>query len=152
MPIAGVGLLRAEFMIAQIGVHPRHLIAQRRQKEFVDKLAEGLTIFCQEFDPRPIIYRATDFKTNEYRNLDGGKAYEPQEPNPMLGYRGAYRYVADPDVFELELAAIKKVRETYKNLNMMIPFVRSPEELLQVKRIMAASGLIRSLIWLRWNP
>src|SRR3989344_2210265 len=144
LPIAGAGLLRAEFMIAQIGVHPRHLIAQRRQKEFVDKLAEGLTIFCQEFDPRPIIYRATDFKTNEYRNLDGGKAYEPQEPNPMLGYRGAYRYVADPDVFELELAAIKKVRETYKNLNMMIPFVRSPEELLQVKRIMAASGLIRS--------
>ncbi|MBI4029452.1 MAG: phosphoenolpyruvate synthase [Candidatus Blackburnbacteria bacterium] len=150
LPVSGVGLLRAEFMIAQIGVHPRHLIAQRRQKEFVDKLAERLTIFCQEFDPRPITYRATDFKTNEYRNLDGGKDYEPQEPNPMLGFRGAYRYVADPDVFELELAAIKKVRETYKNLNMMIPFVRSPEELLQVKRIMAASGLVRSPSFKLW--
>lgn len=150
LPVAGVGLLRAEFMIAQIGVHPRHLIAQRRQKEFVDKLAAGLTTFCQEFDPRPIVYRATDFKTNEYRNLDGGKAYEPQEPNPMLGYRGAFRYVSDPDVFELELAAIKKVRETYKNLNMMIPFVRSPEELLQVKRIMAASGLVRGPSFKLW--
>ncbi|MBI2590477.1 MAG: phosphoenolpyruvate synthase [Candidatus Blackburnbacteria bacterium] len=150
LPVSGVGLLRAEFMVAQIGVHPRHLIAQRRQKEFVDKLASGLTTFCQEFDPRPIVYRATDFKTNEYRNLDGGKAYEPQEPNPMLGYRGAYRYISDPDVFELELAAIKKVRETYKNLNMMIPFVRSPEELLQVKRIMAASGLVRGPSFKLW--
>lgn len=150
LPVDGVGLLRAEFMIAQIGVHPKHLIAQRRQQVFIEKLEKGILQFCQSFNPRPVIYRTTDFKTNEYRNLDGGKAYEPEEPNPMLGFRGAYRYIADPDVFELELAAIKKVREQYKNLWVMIPFVRSPEELLQVKRIMAASGLIRSPSFKLW--
>lgn len=150
LPVDGVGLLRAEFMIAEIGVHPKHLIAQGRQAQFVEKLSEGLTQFCQSFEPRPVVYRATDFKTNEYRNLDGGKAYEPEEPNPMLGFRGAFRYVADADVFELELAAIKRVRQTYKNLWMMIPYVRSPQELLQVKRIMAASGLIRSPSFKLW--
>ncbi|MDO8452611.1 MAG: phosphoenolpyruvate synthase, partial [bacterium] len=150
LPVDGVGLLRAEFMIAEIGEHPKHLIAQRRQIEFVEKLEEKLVKFCEAFSPRPVVYRATDFKTNEYRHLSGGKAYEPEEPNPMLGYRGAYRYVADPDVFELEIAAIKRVRETYKNLWVMIPFVRSPEELLEVKKIMAASGLIRSATFKLW--
>lgn len=150
LPVNGIGLLRAEFMIAEIGVHPRHLIAQGRQEQFVTKLAEGLIQFCQAFEPRPVVYRATDFKTNEYRNLDGGKDYEPEEPNPMLGFRGAYRYIANADVFELELAAIKRVRETYKNLWMMIPFVRSPEELLHVKRIMAASGIVRGPSFKLW--
>ena len=150
LPVDGVGLLRAEFMIAQIGSHPKHLIAQKRQEQFIEKLYEGLVPFCQSFDPRPIVYRATDFKTNEYRHLSGGKDFEPEEANPMLGFRGAYRYIADPEVFELEIAAIKKVRETYKNLHLMIPFVRSPEELLQVKRIMAASGLVRSPSFKLW--
>lgn len=150
LPVDGVGLLRAEFMLAQIGKHPRHMIAQGRQEEFIAKLGEGLIEFCKSFEPRPIIYRATDFKTNEYRNLDGGKAYEPDEPNPMLGFRGAYRYIADPEVFELELAAVKRVREEYKNLWVMIPFVRSPQELLEVKRIMAASGLMRSSSFKLW--
>ncbi len=150
LPVDGVGLLRAEFMIADIGIHPKHAIAQGKQKMYVEKLAEGLEIFCKSFDPRPVVYRATDFKTNEYRHLDGGKTYEPEEANPMLGFRGAFRYVADPDVFELELAAIKKVRQMYKNLNMMIPFVRSPQELLQVKRIMAASGLVRGPNFKLW--
>ena len=150
MPVDGVGLLRAEFMIAEIGIHPKQAIAQRKQDKFVDKLAEGLESFCKNFNPRPVVYRTTDFKTNEYRHLDGGKTFEPEEANPMLGFRGAYRYIADPDVFELELAAIKRVRETYKNLNVMIPFVRSPEELLQVKRIMAASGLVRGPTFKLW--
>lgn len=150
LPVDGVGLLRAEFMMAQIGKHPRHLIAQGRQEEFVSKLAEGLYEFCKHFNPRPIVYRATDFKTNEYRNLDGGKAYEPEEANPMLGFRGAFRYIADPDVFELELAAVRRVREEYKNLWMMVPFVRSPQELLEVKRIMAASGLMRGPSFKLW--
>lgn len=150
MPVDGVGLLRAEFMIAQIGSHPRHLIAQGKQEQFVSKLSVGLSGFCKNFEPRPVVYRATDFKTNEYRNLDGGKDYEPEEPNPMLGYRGAFRYIADPEVFELELAAVRHVRETYKNLWMMIPFVRSPEELLQVKRIMAAGGIMRSPTFKLW--
>lgn len=150
LPVDGVGLLRAEFMLAQIGKHPRHLIAQGKQEQFVTKLSDGLVEFCKSFDPRPVVYRTTDFKTNEYRNLDGGKAYEPEEPNPMLGYRGAYRYIADPDVFELELAAVKRVREEYKNLWVMIPFTRSPQELLEVKRIMAASGLMRGPSFKVW--
>ncbi|MDO8503107.1 MAG: phosphoenolpyruvate synthase [bacterium] len=150
LPVDGVGLLRAEFMIAQIGKHPRHMIAQGKGEEFVSKLAEGLTTFCQNFEPRPVVYRATDFKTNEYRNLDGGKSFEPEEPNPMLGFRGALRYISDPEVFELELAAVRRVRENFKNLWMMIPFVRSPQELLEVKRIMAASGLMRSPSFKLW--
>lgn len=148
--VDGVGLLRAEFMIGGIGEHPRHLIAQRRQVEFIEKLEKELVKFCKAFNPRPVVYRTTDFKTNEYRHLSGGKAYEPEEPNPMLGFRGAYRYIADPDVFELEIAAIKRVREIYKNLWVMIPFVRSPEELLEVKRIMAASGLVRNSTFKLW--
>lgn len=150
LPVSGVGLLRAEFMIAQIGSHPRHLIEQKKHQIFINKLSEGLEVFCRAFDPRPVVYRATDFKTNEYRNLDGGKAFEPEEPNPMLGFRGAFRYVADPEVFELELSCIKKVREKYKNLHVMIPFVRSPQELLEVKRIMAAAGLMRSSTFKLW--
>lgn len=150
LPLDGVGLLRAEFMLAQVGVHPRHTIAQGRQEKYISKLVEGLSEFCKNFYPRPVVYRATDFKTNEYRNLDGGKAYEPEEANPMLGFRGAYRYIADPDVFELELAGVRRVRETYKNLWVMIPFVRSPQELLEVKRIMAAAGLMRSPSFKLW--
>lgn len=150
LPVDGVGLLRAEFMLAEIGKHPKHMIAQGKQEEFIAKLAEGLLEFCKNFSPRPVVYRATDFKTNEYRGLDGGKAYEPEEPNPMLGYRGAFRYVADPDVFELELVAVRRVREKYKNLWMMIPFVRSPQELLEVKRIMAASGIMRGPAFKLW--
>lgn len=150
LPVDGVGLLRAEFILAQIGVHPKHILAQGRQEEFVKRLAQDIGVFCREFDPRPVVYRTTDFKTNEYRNLDGGKDYEPEEPNPMLGFRGAARYIANPDVFELELAAIKRVREQYKNLYLMIPFVRSPQELLQVKRIMAAAGLVRSPTFKLW--
>jgi pyruvate,water dikinase len=142
----GVGLLRAEFMIAQIGVHPKKLIRDKKSDVFVDKLTEGLAKFTRAFGDRPVIYRATDFKTNEYRNLIGGEAFEPLEPNPMLGYRGAFRYIYDESVFSLELQAIKNVRNKlgYKNLWLMIPFVRTPEELTKVKQIVSAHGLARS--------
>ncbi len=140
--VEGVGLLRAEFMIANIGIHPREAIKNKKQDDFIEKLSNDLIIFCKAFYPRPVVYRATDFKTNEYRSLPGGSAWEPVEPNPMLGFRGAYRYIASPEVFNLELKAIKKVREKYKNLWMMIPFVRSPEELRRVRRIVSAEGLI----------
>ncbi|KKR70357.1 MAG: Phosphoenolpyruvate synthase [Candidatus Woesebacteria bacterium GW2011_GWA2_40_7b] len=139
--VDGVGLLRAEFMIANIGIHPKEAIKNKAQGKFIDKLALDLEIFCKEFNPRQVIYRATDFKTNEYRSLPGGKAWEPIEPNPLLGFRGAYRYISNPEVFNLELQAITKVREKYDNLNLMIPFVRSPEELSKVRRIVASSGL-----------
>ncbi len=148
----GVGLLRAEFMIAQIGIHPKKLIHDHRQEVFVNKLSDGLARFAQSFGTRPVIYRATDFKTNEYRNLIGGDAFEPEEPNPMLGYRGAYRYIVDESVFRLELEAIKNVRNKlgYKNLHLMIPFVRTKEQLLKVKQIVASHGLSRSNSFKLW--
>lgn len=139
--VDGVGLLRAEFMIADIGIHPKEAIKRKEQEVFISKLSHDLEIFCKAFYPRPIVYRATDFKTNEYRSLPGGKFWEPVEPNPMLGFRGAFRYVANPEVFNLELRAIKKVREKYENLELMVPFVRSPEELSRVRRLVATQGL-----------
>ncbi len=142
--VDGVGLLRAEFMVAQIGEHPSYMISQKRGLEFVDKLAEGLATFAKAFDPRPVVYRTNDFKTNEYRALKGGEKYEEAEENPMLGYRGASRYITDIETFKLELAAIKKVRLKYKNLWVMIPFVRTVRELEQTLKIMAAEGLKRS--------
>jgi len=146
LPIDGVGLLRAEFMIAGIGTHPRKFIKDKKQSVFIDALADKLEIFCKAFAGKPVIYRTTDFKTNEYRNLKGGKEFEPEEVSPLLGYRGAARYIADPEVFTMELDAIKKVRNkmNLKNLHIMIPFVRSPDELKGVKDLMTRCGLIRS--------
>lgn len=148
--VDGVGLLRAEFMIAGIGIHPKEAIKLKTQDVFIKKLANDLEVFCKEFYPRPVTYRATDFKTNEYRSLIGGKAWEPIEPNPMLGFRGAYRYIASPEVFNLELQAIKKVREKYDNLHLMIPFVRSPEELMKVRRLVASEGLFEKSTFKFW--
>ncbi len=142
--VDGVGLLRAEFMVAQIGEHPSYMISQNRGHEFVDKLAQGLTAFAKAFHPRQVVYRTNDFKTNEYRALKGGEKYEEAEENPMLGYRGASRYITDIDTFKLELEAVKKVREKYKNLWIMIPFVRTVNELAQTLKIMEAEGLKRS--------
>ncbi|OGM27258.1 phosphoenolpyruvate synthase [Candidatus Woesebacteria bacterium RIFCSPHIGHO2_02_FULL_38_9] len=139
--VDGVGLLRAEFMIANIGIHPKEAIKLKKQAIFVNNLANDLATFCKAFDPRPVVYRATDFKTNEYRQLKGGRNWEPEEPNPMLGFRGAFRYITNPDVFSLELQAIKKVRANHKNLMLMIPFVRSPEELSKVRRLVASEDL-----------
>ena len=148
--VDGVGLLRAEFMIANIGIHPKEAIRQKKQEMFINKLSEDLSKFCRAFEPRGVIYRATDFKTNEYRSLPGGEAWEPEEANPLMGYRGAFRYISSPDVFNLELAAIKKVREKYKNLGIMIPYVRSAEELRKVRRIVAAEGLFESASFKFW--
>jgi pyruvate,water dikinase len=148
--VDGVGLLRAEFMIANIGIHPKEAIKQKKQQDFINKLAKDLSKFCDAFGHRPVVYRATDFKTNEYRSLPGGKAWEPEEPNPLMGFRGAIRYTAQPDVFNLELQAIKKVREKYDNLWMMIPFVRSPEELAKVRRLIAAEGFFESSTFKLW--
>ncbi|MBU0570050.1 phosphoenolpyruvate synthase, partial [Patescibacteria group bacterium] len=148
--VDGVGLLRAEFMIANIGQHPKEAIKLKKQDVFINKLAHDISVFCKAFYPRPVVYRATDFKTNEYRSLPGGKAWEPEEANPMLGFRGAYRYIANPDVFNLELKAIIKVREKYNNLWLMIPFVRYPEELRKVRRLVATEGLFASSTFKFW--
>jgi len=142
MNVDGVGLLRAEFIIMEsIGEHPKAMIKQGRQEEYVSKLAEGLETIAKAFHPRIVVYRATDFKTNEYRGLKGGEEFEPEEDNPMIGYRGCFRYLKDPEEFGLELEAIKRVRKNYNNLQLMIPFVRRTDEFAKVKKIVEDSGL-----------
>ena len=148
--VDGVGLLRAEFIVAAIGEHPRLAIDEGRSEQYIEKLAEGLLKFARAFDPRPVVYRTTDFKTNEYRNLRGGDKYEEFEENPMIGYRGASRYIRDIDVFRLELEAIKRVRKQHPNLWVMIPFVRTPLELAGVKQVMEQEGLARSQDFKLW--
>ncbi|MBG7617719.1 MAG: phosphoenolpyruvate synthase, partial [Chloroflexi bacterium] len=91
--VDGVGLLRAEFIIGQIGKHPNYMIEQELQEDFITKLYDGIKTFTKAFNPRPVVYRTTDFKTNEYRDLLGGAEFEEEEENPMLGYRGASRYI-----------------------------------------------------------
>ena len=142
--VDGVGLLRAEFIIARLGEHPRNFINTGRQDEYVRRLSEGMRKIASAFDPRPVIYRATDFKTNEYANLTGGNLYEPDEENPMIGYRGAARYIREPDLFELELRALEQVREDHPNLHLMIPFVRTPDEMAQVVKQVDDYGLERN--------
>jgi len=148
--VDGVGLLRAEFIIAQIGEHPRHMISQNRGQEFVEKLYQGIDTFARAFDPRPVVYRTTDFKTNEYRDLKGGQEYEEVEENPMIGYRGTSRYVREPDVFNLEIEAIKRVRAEHKNLWVMIPFVRTVDGMTRIKAHLDASGLKGSADFKLW--
>lgn len=137
-------------MIANIGIHPKEAIQQKKQDIFIEKLEKDMEKFTKAFNPRPVVYRATDFKTNEYRSLPGGQKWEPVEANPMLGFRGAYRYITNPEVFNLELQAIKHVRKKYKNLWLMIPFVRSPEELKKVRRLIAVEGLFEDPTFKFW--
>jgi pyruvate, water dikinase len=143
--VDGVGLLRIEFMVGAItgNTHPRKLLQEGRGEEFRDGLAEHLALFARSFAPRPVVARTTDFRTNEYREMEGGAEFEPQEANPMLGYRGAARYVREPDLFRLELEAFHKVRQEQglKNLVLMLPFVRTLSELRACRRLMAEVGL-----------
>jgi pyruvate,water dikinase len=150
--VDGVGLFRAEFIAAQIGFHPNKAIEQGRKGEWIDQLSKGLRKVASAFDPRPVIYRTLDFKTNEYRDLKGGKKYEPKENNPMIGYRGCYRNISDREVFEMEITAIKKVRNEYnlKNLHVMIPFVRTVGELEKAIKIMNENGLKRNKDFKLW--
>ena len=139
--VDGVGLLRAEFMIAQIGGHPRYMLHEGKGEQFMEMLARGITTFTKAFHPRPVVYRTTDFKTNEYRNLRGGEKYEEFEENPMIGYRGCSRYMRETEVFRLEIETIKKVCQYYNNLYVMIPFVRFVDEMARIKRFLVAEGL-----------
>ncbi len=167
LPNAGVGLARMEFVVnRQIGVHPKallHLADQptelREQIEdriaaygsprdyFVRRLAEGISTLAAAFDPKPVIVRLSDFKSNEYAHLLGGAAYEPDEENPMIGFRGAARYLSDDfaEAFALECEAIRTVRDVmgFTNVRVMIPFVRTVEEASGVVERMASNGLVR---------
>ena len=167
IPNHGVGLARLEFIINRmIGVHPRALLEfatldaelkQQIQQQmagysdpvgfFVDKLTEGIAQIAAAFAPEPVIVRLSDFKSNEYANLIGGRRYEPVEENPMLGFRGASRYVDETfrPCFELECRALKRVREDMglSNVQVMVPFVRTVEEARQVTELLAQNGLRR---------
>jgi pyruvate, water dikinase len=129
--VDGVGLLRAEFLITQAlsGRHPRDLIAHGEQANLVDAMVASIGRIASAFGSRPVVYRTTDFRSNEFRGLHGGEAYEPVEHNPMIGYRGCFRYVKEPDLFGLELQALARVRERNPNVHLMIPFVRTRWEL-----------------------
>ena len=131
MPVDGVGLLRAEFLATDAldGRHPRALIADGRRDEFVDRMSEGLGTIAAAFGSRRVVYRTMDFRSNEFRHLAGGERFEPVEANPMIGFRGCYRYIEDPETFALELDAVAAVREQHPNLHLMIPFVRTRWEL-----------------------
>ncbi|MEX2283418.1 MAG: phosphoenolpyruvate synthase [Gemmatimonadota bacterium] len=141
--IDGVGLLRAEFMMlnALDRTHPRRFIWEGRQDEFVQRMTDQLRVFGRAFQPRPVIYRAMDFRTNEFRGLAGGDEFELQEANPMIGYRGCCRYVREPDLFRLELKALHAARVDHPNLQLMIPFVRNGIEFAACKRIIDESEL-----------
>jgi pyruvate,water dikinase len=167
IPNRGVGLARLEFIINRmIGVHPQALLEYHKLDDdtraavddqmagyddpvtfFIDKLAEGVGSIAAAFDPEPVIVRMSDFKSNEYANLIGGDRYEPDEENPMIGFRGAGRYVAEKfrPCFELECAAIRKVRNDMglRNVQVMIPFVRTVKQARAVIDLMAENGLER---------
>jgi pyruvate,water dikinase len=149
--VDGVGLFRAEFIAAQIGVHPQRALKDGKGDEWSDELAEGIRKVASAFDPKPVVYRTLDFKTNEYKELPGGEV-EPDENNPMLGFRGCHRNVKSREVFELELRAIKKVRDKYdcKNLHVMLPFVRTEWELKKAIEIMNDNELERNKDFKLW--
>ena len=155
LPVQGVGLMREEFIVTSyVKAHPNYLIKEGRGQEYIDKLAEGFATVARAFYPRPVVLRTSDFKTNEYRDLEGGQEYEAEESNPMIGWRGCSRYVSPSfeEAFRLELRAIKKVREELglKNLWVMLPFVRLPEEAEVIIDIMAQEGLKRGKDFKLW--
>jgi pyruvate,water dikinase len=152
MPVDGVGLLRAELMLTDAlgGMHPRALLARGQQAQFVDKMVASLLTITRAFGERPVVYRSIDFRTNEFRGLEGGTQYEAVEDNPMIGYRGCYRYVREPDLFGLELEALARVREQTPNLHLMIPFVRTAWELEAVLDLVDASPLGKQRGLHRW--
>jgi len=156
IPFDGIGLMRVEFIIAShIGEHPLHLIETNRSSVFVDLLAEGIATVAKQITPKPLVVRFSDFKSNEYRALEGGEKYEDVEANPMIGWRGVSRYVSPEyqKAFELEVEAVKKVREKLglKNVWVMLPFVRTTWEVAKCIEMIEKAGLRRGpdfKVWL----
>jgi pyruvate,water dikinase len=150
--VDGVGLLRAEFMMVDAldHMHPRAFVKERSAGEFVERMAKHLRTFAQAFHPRPVVYRAMDFRSNEFRNLVGGADYEPIEANPMIGYRGCFRYRREADLFSLECRALAEVRREFENLHLMIPFVRAAHELEACLALLAKGPLGHDQRLERW--
>jgi pyruvate,water dikinase len=152
LPVDGVGLLRAELLLtgALKGRHPSAMIAAGESEQVVFDLTESVGAIARAFHPRPVVYRAADLRSNEFRGLEGGEAYEPAEDNPMIGYRGCYRYVHDPSFFQLELAALARVRDQFPGVGLMIPFVRTRWELEACLALVDDSPLGRQRGLRRW--
>jgi pyruvate,water dikinase len=155
LPFEGIGLMRTEFILASaIGEHPLHFVETGQGQKFVDKLAEGIATVARAIQPRPVVVRLSDFKTNEYRDLKGGEKYEIVEENPMLGWRGCSRYISKwyQEAFKLECQAIKKCRTEWglKNVWVMLPMVRTLWEAEKVLAIMKEEGLERSRDFKVW--
>jgi pyruvate,water dikinase len=155
LPFEGIGLMRIEFILASyIGDHPLYLIDTGRGQEFVAKLAEGMATVARAIQPRPVVVRFSDFKTNEYRDLKGGDKYEIVEANPMLGWRGCSRYISQwyQKAFRLECQAVKKCRQEWglKNVWVMLPMVRTVWEVKRCLDIMKEEGLERSRDFQVW--
>jgi pyruvate,water dikinase len=155
LPFEGIGLMRTEFILASaIGEHPLHFVETGKGQKFVDKLAEGVATVARAIQPRPVVVRLSDFKTNEYRDLKGGEKYEIVEENPMLGWRGCSRYISKwyKEAFRLECQAIKKCRTEWglKNVWVMLPMVRTLWEAEKVLAIMKEEGLERSRDFKIW--
>jgi len=143
LPADGVGLLRAEFLALGAATHPELILERGGEDDYVALFRDGLREVAAAFHPRPVTYRACDLKSNEYRGLEGGERYEAVEANPMIGRRGAFRYLENPGAFALELRAIREVRaQGLDQIKLMIPFVRTTEELRSVRRLVEKSGLI----------
>ncbi|WP_071027187.1 phosphoenolpyruvate synthase [Peptoniphilus raoultii] len=155
LPLDGIGLMRTEFIFTNmIGAHPMYLAKTGQGDFMIEKLAEGISKVAQAIYPKNVVVRMSDFRTNEFRGLKGGDEVEPIEQNPMIGWRGVSRYIS-PEYeqgFRLECRAMKKVREEYglTNVIAMLPFVRTPEELVVVKDIMAEEGLKQSKNFKIW--
>jgi pyruvate,water dikinase len=155
LPFDGIGLMRIEFILADwIGQHPLDIIERGGDEVFVAKLAEGIAKVAQAIYPRPVVVRFSDFKTNEYRSLKGGDKFEPEESNPMLGWRGVSRYVSKQyePAFRLECRAIKRVRESMglKNVWVMLPFARTTWEVRKTLDILKEEGLERNRDFKVW--
>ena len=150
----GIGLMRVEFIIAsQIRKHPKWMIELGKEDDYINKMAAGISLVAKTINPRPVIARFSDFKSNEYRNLEGGYKFEDEEANPMLGFRGISRYISEEfeESFRLECKAIKKVRQECSNVWVMLPFVRTIREAEKCLKIMESEGLTREddfKIWL----
>jgi pyruvate,water dikinase len=155
LPFEGIGLMRMEFILASyIGEHPMQFVDLGRSQEFVDKLAEGIATVARAIQPRPVVVRFSDFKTNEYRELKGGEKYEIVEANPMLGWRGCSRYISQwyEKAYRLECQAIVKCRKQWglKNVWVMLPVVRTVWEAEKVLEIMHEEDLVRSKDFKVW--
>ncbi|MCW4028119.1 MAG: phosphoenolpyruvate synthase [Candidatus Bathyarchaeota archaeon] len=155
LPFEGIGLMRTEFILASaIGKHPMAFVEEGKSQEFVDKLAEGVATVARAIQPKPVVVRLSDFKTNEYRGLKGGEKYEIVEENPMLGWRGCSRYISKwyDKAFRLECQAIKKCRSEWalKNVYVMLPMVRTLWEAKAVLQIMKEEGLERNKDFKIW--